>query len=312
MSLVNEDTKWFSIAWLVVFLPFAHEREAVQRGCGSAVLACDRGLSVEYKQRVPRTVALWQRDESCQPPTKDCFPRQDRRIPFSDSINFILHINAPDAPVPDRDGNGHTRHGVMHLQDTTCFEPIYQPVDPVAWAVPASTSTSPVHSRSFVLTMPHSVGTNSAMSESQASTSTSSANAFPRPAGATMFAPEQYGDQFSPARSTSSFEEWPKSPPLNGLGSERFSDHSKTTRPITRGAPGEKKDTDAVGQNYGSRRRTQYYEEQFAYRDVTGSARERITKDSPVIAELRTNVIVCPWIHLFLPTPCGQFPFNYL
>lgn len=91
------------------------------------------------------------------------------------------------------------------------------------------------------------------MSESQASTSSSSANAFPRPAGATMLVPEQCG------------------------------------------APGEKKDTDDVGQrarNYGSRQRTQYYEEQFAYKDATGSARERITKDSPVIAELRTNVIV--------------------
>lgn len=100
--------------------------------------------------------------------------------------------------------------------------------------------------------MPHSVGTHSAMSESQASTSTSSADAFPRSAGATMLVPEQYGDQLS-------------------------------------------KDTDAVGQraqNYGSRRRTQYYEERFAYRDATGSARERITKDSPIIAELRTNVIV--------------------
>lgn len=120
--------------------------------------------------------------------------------------------------------------------------------------------------------MPHSVGTHSVMSESQASTSTSSADAFPRPAGATVLVSERYGDQLS-------------------------------------------KDTDAVGQraqNYGSRRRTQYYEERLAYKDATGSARERITKDSPVIAELRTNVIVCPWIYLLLPTPCGQFPFNYL
>lgn len=120
--------------------------------------------------------------------------------------------------------------------------------------------------------MPHSVDTHSAMSESQASTSTSSADAFPRPAGATMLVPEQYGDQLS-------------------------------------------KGTGAVGQraqNYGTRRRTQYYEEQFAYRDATGSARERITKDSPIIAELRTNVIVCSWIYLLLPTPCGQLPFNYL
>ncbi|OCL06041.1 hypothetical protein AOQ84DRAFT_355678 [Glonium stellatum] len=133
------------------------------------------------------------------------------------------------------------------------------------------------------------------MSEGQESASTSSANAFPRPAGATLLVPEQYGDQFSPAQSAFSFEESPRSPPLNDSGSERISDHSKTTRPVNCGAPGEKKDTDVVGQlarNYGSRRRTQYYEEQFAYKDATGSARERVTKDSPIIAELRTNVIV--------------------
>ncbi|GAB7353152.1 hypothetical protein MBLNU459_g3686t1 [Dothideomycetes sp. NU459] len=42
-----------------------------------------------------------------------------------------------------------------------------------------------------------------------------------------------------------------------------------------------------------SRRRTQFFEEQFQYKDNSfGSARERIEKDSPVIAELRTNVIV--------------------
>ncbi|KAK3065359.1 hypothetical protein LTS18_011882 [Coniosporium uncinatum] len=41
-----------------------------------------------------------------------------------------------------------------------------------------------------------------------------------------------------------------------------------------------------------SRRRTQYYEEQFAYKEDGGTARERITRASPVVAELRTNVII--------------------
>ncbi|KAF1355040.1 hypothetical protein BDV97DRAFT_288608 [Delphinella strobiligena] len=41
------------------------------------------------------------------------------------------------------------------------------------------------------------------------------------------------------------------------------------------------------------KRRTQYFEDRAYYRDShVGSARERIQKDSPVIAELRTNVIV--------------------
>jgi hypothetical protein len=42
-----------------------------------------------------------------------------------------------------------------------------------------------------------------------------------------------------------------------------------------------------------SKRRTQYFEEQFQYKDrVNGTIRERVLRDSPVIAELRTNVIV--------------------
>ncbi|KAH0148371.1 hypothetical protein KCU86_g22352, partial [Aureobasidium melanogenum] len=42
-----------------------------------------------------------------------------------------------------------------------------------------------------------------------------------------------------------------------------------------------------------SKRRTNYYEEQFQYKgNGLGSVRERIEKDSPVVAELRTNVIV--------------------
>lgn len=46
-----------------------------------------------------------------------------------------------------------------------------------------------------------------------------------------------------------------------------------------------------------SKRRTQYYEDSFAYKDGHGqSAKERIQKDSPVVAELKTNVIVgCHW-----------------
>lgn len=41
------------------------------------------------------------------------------------------------------------------------------------------------------------------------------------------------------------------------------------------------------------RRRTQAFEEQYQYKDnVYGSARERVHRESPVIGELRTNVIV--------------------
>lgn len=48
-----------------------------------------------------------------------------------------------------------------------------------------------------------------------------------------------------------------------------------------------------------SKRRTNYYEEQFQYKgNGLGSVRERIEKDSPVVAELRTNVIVCCHEHV--------------
>jgi hypothetical protein len=52
-----------------------------------------------------------------------------------------------------------------------------------------------------------------------------------------------------------------------------------------------------TGVTDASKRRTQYYEDSFAYKDGHGqSAKERIQKDSPVVAELKTNVIVgCFW-----------------
>jgi hypothetical protein len=45
--------------------------------------------------------------------------------------------------------------------------------------------------------------------------------------------------------------------------------------------------------NYNNRRRTLFFEDSFAYKDdSTSSARDRVTKDAPIIADLRTNVIV--------------------
>jgi hypothetical protein len=56
-------------------------------------------------------------------------------------------------------------------------------------------------------------------------------------------------------------------------------------------------DKDAMAMDYAgedSRRKTSFYEDQFHYKggNVLSSVRERIEKDSPVVAELRTNVIV--------------------
>jgi len=113
--------------------------------------------------------------------------------------------------------------------------------------------------------MPHAVNRSISSNMSRpSSTSTSSANAFPRPAGVHLLAPDTVHEQLSPARSTFSFESSPKSAP------------------------------DAEQPRPGARRRAQYYEEQFAYKDdSTSSARDRVTRDAPIIAELHTNVIVC-------------------
>lgn len=41
-----------------------------------------------------------------------------------------------------------------------------------------------------------------------------------------------------------------------------------------------------------SKTRAQYFEEQFQYKDQVSAFRERVQSESPVVAELRTNVIV--------------------
>lgn len=54
------------------------------------------------------------------------------------------------------------------------------------------------------------------------------------------------------------------------------------------------------------KRRTQTYEEQYQYKDnVYGSARERVHRESPVIGELRTNVIVSALEVFHNPCQCS-------
>ncbi|EME85686.1 uncharacterized protein MYCFIDRAFT_213956 [Pseudocercospora fijiensis CIRAD86] len=53
------------------------------------------------------------------------------------------------------------------------------------------------------------------------------------------------------------------------------------------------KDSMIAAYNNSSQQRKQYYEEQFQYKDnIQGGVRERVQRESPVIAELRTNVII--------------------
>lgn len=51
-----------------------------------------------------------------------------------------------------------------------------------------------------------------------------------------------------------------------------------------------------------SKRKIEYFEDQFAYKDDWESnAAARVRRESPVIAELRTNIVVRPSPHDWLP-----------
>jgi hypothetical protein len=96
------------------------------------------------------------------------------------------------------------------------------------------------------------------------------------------------GDPASPSRSTFSYESSPQSVQEREVS---FDDTRNTA--TLQGGP-----SDAIGQRsqkHGARQRAQYFEEQFAYKDETvSSARDRVTKDAPIVVDLRTNVIVGP------------------
>jgi hypothetical protein len=114
--------------------------------------------------------------------------------------------------------------------------------------------------------MPHSVNnstsTQTKMSRPSSTSTYSASNAFPKQAGAQMLAPEAAGEQLSPSPSQFSFASSPQEP-------------EQPVRPVT------------------SRTRAQFYEDTFSYKDgIASSARERVIKDAPIVAELRTNVIV--------------------
>jgi hypothetical protein len=136
--------------------------------------------------------------------------------------------------------------------------------------------------------MPHSVhnstSTQAKMSRpSSTSTYSGNVNAFPKPAGAQLLSPEAAADPLSPSPSQFSFT----SSPQSVQECEQLeNDGPKHLRPTTRDGLGDLRPMT-------SRSRAQYYEDSFAYKDGHGqSARDRVTKDAPIVAELRTNVIV--------------------
>jgi hypothetical protein len=69
----------------------------------------------------------------------------------------------------------------------------------------------------------------------------------------------------------------------------------RITRDITRGSPGDRESsphTKSPEQRQLAKKRSQYYEDAFASREPMSSARERISRDSMIMADVRTNVIV--------------------
>jgi hypothetical protein len=73
-------------------------------------------------------------------------------------------------------------------------------------------------------------------------------------------------------------------------------EEQRITRPVDRGSPGDQaifSDTKTLEQRELSRRKSQYYGDVFAYREPISSARERISRESMIMADVRTNVIVC-------------------
>jgi hypothetical protein len=91
----------------------------------------------------------------------------------------------------------------------------------------------------------------------------------------------------SPADSDMSSHEQPSSP--------RTTEETRLTRNIDRGAPGDQaifSENKSPRQREIARKRSQYYGDAFAAREPISSARERVSRDSMVLAEIKTNVIV--------------------
>ncbi|TID17746.1 hypothetical protein E2P81_ATG10723 [Venturia nashicola] len=145
--------------------------------------------------------------------------------------------------------------------------------------------------------MPHSQDS-SAEGSDLLSTSTrdSTVNEYPtnnKPYKSTTFhLPNRDTTLDSPAITGFTFTDLEPLKPLEPTNSDLSHDYPHAVTPY---AQPEEQDANMVsnGVTEASKRRTQYYEDSFAYKDGHGqSAKERIQKDSPVVAELKTNVII--------------------
>ncbi|TKA72218.1 hypothetical protein B0A49_03943 [Cryomyces minteri] len=138
--------------------------------------------------------------------------------------------------------------------------------------------------------MPHSTDAASAYSRDYESFSLP--DAFPKAAGTeivstTLSMPGRDGEpQFSPVLSTFSYEDRARPSSLLASG-PHYGEQRFNSRPIEYGAPGEKKDAGFRHSHYGTKRKTQYYEDQFSYKEsATGTARERIKDEYSLVTGL--------------------------
>lgn len=145
--------------------------------------------------------------------------------------------------------------------------------------------------------MPHSQDSSADGSDIlSTSTRESTVNEFPinnkSHKSTTLHLPNQDIPLDSPAVTGFTFTDLEPLKPLEPTTSDPPYSYPHAVTPL---AQPEEQDANMAGSavTEASKRRTQYYEDSFAYKDGHGqSAKERIQKDSPVVAELKTNVIV--------------------
>jgi len=83
--------------------------------------------------------------------------------------------------------------------------------------------------------------------------------------------------------------------PLREPETPMAKDECRYTKSLERGAPGDQAIFSSLKtpeQKELARRKSQYYGDVFAYREPNGSARERVSKNSLIMADVKTNVIV--------------------
>ena len=84
-------------------------------------------------------------------------------------------------------------------------------------------------------------------------------------------------------------------PSITSSPSATTREEQRITRNIDRGTPGDQaifSDAKTPEQRELAKRKSQYYGEVFATRESNSSARERVLRESPILADVRTNVIV--------------------